>query len=205
MADVKISEFTASTATAIAGIEIPINEAGTSKKITMTQLADLLGFYKAVLASSHAITSTTATEAMSVAIPAAGTYWYEMFVIVESALLTEGVYLGVNYTGTVTAARCRHELWFVSTGTTAGTAIPDDTGGIAGQDVEASHQTAFSTTAPNLQMLGVAAGDVSMPIYITGILTATASGDLELWHGCETGGAETRVMAGTAIIVTRVA
>jgi hypothetical protein len=208
MADTKISALTAA-ASALAADEFPVNEAGTTKKVTLTQLKTLLqtlGMPRVFgLAASHTIASATATEVTGLG-PCtleAGTYEYRFQLIVQTSLATTGIGLGINFTGTAAVHTILSS--YPSTGTTAISGVMDDVGAGTGQILEHNVQTAFSTTTPNmLNTAGFATINANVPVVIQGILVVTVAGDLELWHSSETAN-NTSVMAGSALVVTRVA
>jgi hypothetical protein len=209
MADTKVSALTAASVAALAN-ELPINEAGTSKKITLTQVQALLqtlGMTRVfALGTTHAISSVTATgvTGLGPCTLEAGTYVYRFTLIVQSATTTVGIGLGVNFTGT--AAVRTIFASYPSTGTTATSGVMDDVGAVTGQIVEHNVQTAFSTTSPNIgpNTAGFATANANVPVTIEGVLVVTVSGDLELWHSSETATA-TSVMAGSSLVVNRTA
>ena len=208
MADTKISALTAASAAAGAN-EIPINEAGTSKKITVAQIESYFETRGLPivfgLATTHDVSSTTGSEVTGLGpcTLVAGTYYYKFILICQSATTTVGIGLGVNFTGT--AAVRTIMMYYPSTGTSAITGIFDDVGAGTGQLVEHNVQTAFSTTAPNMiNTAGFITTNANVPVMIEGVLIVTASGDLELWHSSETA-TSTKVMAGSSLIVARTA
>jgi hypothetical protein len=202
MADTKISALTAASAAALAN-EMAVNDAGTTKKVTGTQLNALFGIYKAVLGSAHAISSTTGTEVLQLSLPGAGVYTFDIMVLAQTATTTVAVKLGVNYTGTYTADGTRFFCMAPSSSTTTSTnAVIDDVSATAQWMTAIPHLT-FTTTAGNLLWAtGYTTTGTDIIHYIRGILTATGAGDLELWHGSETA-TSTTVSAGTSIIAVK--
>ncbi len=208
MADSKVSALTAAAA-ALGANEIPINEAGTSKKISVAQIET---YYRTrglptvfALTADHTISATTATEVTGLGpcTLAAGTYVYTFSLIAQSATTTVGIGLGVNFTGT--AAVRTILLTYPSTGTAAITGIFDDVGAGTGQTMEHNVQTAFSTTAPNMiNTAGFVTINANVHVTIEGILVVTVAGDLELWHSSETATA-TSVKLGSSLVVIRTA
>lgn len=208
MADTKISALTAATAGAAAN-EFPINEAGTSKKLTLTQIATYLQSVGmpivARLASDHAISATTATKVtLGATALVAGTYVFKYSLIVQAATATVSPTYGINFTGT--AAVRKMTLIYVDTGGLAtGLGTADDVGTSAGSMMSGTTVTAFSTTAPNMAHNG-GVGTINADVFVTieGIMIVTASGDLELWHGSETA-TSTTIKAGSSLVVNRTA
>lgn len=185
-ADVKISALTAASA-ADGANEYAINEAGTSKKVTGSQIRDFLGVYKTALTSQYTNATTTGTEvtALSLALTA-GTYRFEYSLLVQNATAANAADFGINYTGTVTRMSARLE--YADTGTTATTGTADDVitgdGGelILGQCVV----TTESTTAPNLNCItAFTTAATNVLITIKGTLVVSDGGDLELWGASE--------------------
>ena len=208
MADTKISALTAATAAAAAN-ELAINEAGTSKKLTLTQIETYLrtrGMPRVfALSADHAISATVATEVTGLG-PCtleAGTYVYRFSLIVQTATALVGIGLGVNFTGTSAVRTIL--LTYPSTGTSANTGIFDDVGAGTGQLMEHNVQTAFTTTAPNMvNTAGFVTINANVHATIEGILVPTVAGDLELWHSSETA-TSTTVKTGSSLVVIRTA
>lgn len=205
MTDTKISGLTAASAAALTN-QIPINEAGTSKRLTLAQVADLLGHYKATVASDHAISATTATEVTLTPTPTLqpGTYQFRMLLVVQSATATVSPMYGINFTGTLTKIKA-FCYWNDSGGLGTGTGVADDVGTTAGQMMAGTTVSSASTTAPNMGHTGgVGTINADVLVAIEGMFICTTSGDFELWHGSETA-TSTTVKAGSSVILTRVA
>lgn len=207
MADTKISDLTA-VGTPAGTDEIPVNQAGTSKKLTLAQVASYLqtvGMPRVrKLTSDHAISSATATKMTSLDTTLeAGTYQFTYMLIMQSSATGTGLAFGLNFTGT--AANRAFLLRYPSTGTTANTGVADDVGAsLTGQIHESNPQTAFSTTTGNLNFTGVATTNANILGVVEGTIEVTASGDLQLYHGSE-GAVSTTVKQGSSLVVTRVA
>lgn len=124
MADTKISALTVAASAALTN-EFAINEAGTSKKVTGTQLRALIG---PSLASSGAAPATgaanqgaapsetyvlntadnavtTVETVLDITSVLAGTYFFEYFIVWRSGTTTVGCQFNVDYSGTVTRIR----------------------------------------------------------------------------------------------------
>lgn len=208
MADTKISALTAVTA-GLTTHEIPVNEAGTNKKLTLAQVQTLLqtlGMPRVVGSlAAHSISSATATEVTQLGPMTleAGTYQFAYFLICSAAVAnTSGLRLGLNFTGT--AAVRAFQMRYPSTGTAANTGIADDVGAATGQIHESNPQTAFSTTAPNMQLTGFVTAAARVLVVVEGTIVVTVAGDLELWHG-SSGAVATTVDVGSSLSVVRVA
>jgi hypothetical protein len=209
MADTKISALTAAAAAAVAN-ELAINEAGVSKKISITQLVTLLqtlGMPRvARLNSTHSISSTTGTEVTGLTMALeAGTYQFHYQLIVRSATTTVGPMLGVNFDGTA-AVKTMAAYWpDDSTVLTAYVSEMDDEG-TKGVGVMAGMATkTYSTAAPNMgTTVGVATVAADITMMISGVLIVTVAGNLELWHSSETA-TDTSVEIGSSLVVIRTA
>lgn len=182
-----------------------VNWGAGTKRIFCANLASRENPKAIALGSDHAISSVTGTEVagLEFANVLPGTYIFEYFLIIQSATLTVGPMLGINFSGT--AAVRKMCLRYPSTGTTAITGVADDVGAATGQIMECHPVTAFSTTAPNMgHNGGVATVNADILDYIEGIMIVTAIGNLELWHASETA-TSTTVKAGSVARLTRAA
>lgn len=205
MADAKISALAAATV-ALSADEVPVNEAGTSKKLTLQQIEDLLGIHKAQLGSDHAISATAATEVAlgATALPA-GTYAFTYYLLCQSATTTVSPMFGINFTGTAAVKAFWMDYADASATLLAMTGIADDVGTTALGFAARQAQNAYSTTAPNMGFVaGVAVINSTFLVIIKGVIVVTAVGDLELWHGSETA-TSTTVKAGSSVVVARTA
>jgi hypothetical protein len=157
------------------------------------------------LAADRSSTSTTGAEVGGIDAPslAAGTYVFQYFLRCQTAATTTGIKFGVNFTGTnsVFVAAMRH----LTTGTTAASGISQGASSAA-QLVEGYATRTEQTTAPNLgPTVGVDTASADVLVFIEGILVATGSGDLELWHASEVAGSAATVKAGSCLILTKAA
>ena len=212
MADTKISLLTAATAVAAAN-EFAIHEAGTSKKVTATQIGDFL--IKKIAGSSGAAgdfitvqrlsanatanSTTTLTTVMTTTGLADGTWLFEYFVVWRSATSTVGVNFSVDATGTVTRFRAtRH---YQTTGAAAATGVADGVATtLTGQLVEhMSTRSDNGSLGPNTGVDTINADQMDM---IRGIVVTSTSGNLLLNHASETA-TSTQVMADTCLILRK--
>ena len=210
MADTKVSALTAASSAALAN-EIPINEAGTSKKITLTQTKTLfqaangMPRVTTVTGSDHSVTGVTGTEVTTLSQTLeAGTYTFQYTLLTQSNTATTGVGLGINFTGTAaTKVFARRN---VATITTASNGLTEEESGVAlvtGGVLNGWASKAYSTTAPNMMAAGVGAVNVDLLDIIEGLIIVTVSGDLELWHSSEIAATTTLVKIGSSLVVTR--
>jgi hypothetical protein len=201
--DTKISALTAASAAAGAN-ELVINEAGTSKKLTVAQLQDLLGITKKRLTADHAISSTTGTEVtgLEVASLTAGTYDFKYCLLVQSATTTVGPMLGVNFTGTATVFM-HFRFADASASLAAEVHSMDNVGSLGFGFISGMAHNAFSSAAPNMgTTVGVSTINTNILCFIEGKLIVTATGNLELWHSSETA-TSTTVKAESSVSVVR--
>lgn len=190
MADTKISALTAASAAAGAN-EIPINEAGTTKKITVDQIKDYLGLYLSRLGTQFSCTtnSETMTEVTNLSRAlVSGTYQFTYHIVWKTNDATNGIKLNVNYTGT--SGIFVYNWRFVDVSATAATAAADQDNIQAASGVTAGFsRRAKATTAAGGETLSADTVNADMYIVIEGIFIATGAGDLELWAGNDAAGA----------------
>jgi len=220
VADTKISALAAASAAAAAN-ELAINEAGTSKKLTVAQLDTYVS--PTVIASAAAPASgafpdkgvgseawllntadnavTTIEDVMTFTGLVAGTYLYEYFLVWRSGTVTVGCTWTVDYTGTVTRSRgTRH---YQSTGTAAATGVADGTVvNLTGALVEhMSDEIDPLVLGPNT---GVGSITEDQFDYVRGIIVVSTTADLKLQMTGE-GGAAVTFKADSIGIVKRLA
>ena len=211
MADTKISALSAATVAAVAN-ELAINEAGVSKKISVTQLVTLLqtlGMPRVkLLGSQHSISSTTATKVTGLDMTLeAGTYTFQYFIIEQSATVTVAPLYAINFTGTVTTQKWWFQYADLSSTLLAaiGTAAHDVTTSTLGFQMAQANDD-FGTTVPDMHPFAttnaVQTINTDILVMITGLLEVTVSGNLELYHGSETSTA-TSVEVGSSLVVIR--
>jgi len=209
MADTKISALTAASVAAGAN-ELAINEAGTSKKLTLTQIEAYLQTRGLPIVrrlnTQHDNATTTPTEianGLECTGLVAGTYVFQYNVIHQAPVATTGIRLNVNFSGTSGA----FVYWrrFYGLIATAADANQDQTSVLAaGQVMQGWADRAKQTTAVTGVTLSADTVDADMLTIVEGNFVATGAGDLELWHGSEVA-ATTKVMVGTSLVVFRTA
>lgn len=202
MADTKISALTAVTTPATAS-ELAVNEAGTSKKITLAQIQALLGVIKKRVNTQVDNSTTTAAKITDLDVTlGAGTYQFTYCIIYQAAATGTGIKFDVNHSGTVTRIVVFHR--YASTGTTASTgAASMAAAGATGNLMECRGRRA-KDTAGITPTVSVDAANSDMLMIIEGTIVVSASGDLQLYHGSETA-AQTSVMVGSSLVVTQIA
>ena len=211
MADTKISALSAAAAAAIAN-EIAINEAGTSKKITVTQLITLLqtlGMPRVKkLTGQHSIASATGTKVTGLdMVLEPGTYTYMYTLIIQQAAATgDGPQFGINFsTGTATVHLEGWRFWDATSAITAQTFILDNVGVKGFGYISGGASNAYTTTAPNMgSTVGVTATGSNIMAIIEGIIVVTVQGTLELWRASEGANASTTEV-GSSLVVIRTA
>lgn len=219
MADTKISALTA-VVTPASTDQFAVNQGGVSKRMTLAQvqaygapkliagnsgaantLAAPSETWQILTANATANSTTTVATVMTTTALAVGTYFYEYYIVWQSATTTVGVNFQVDYLGTATRHRMvRHGQTALATAADgiASSAIATNTGGVV--------QTwAGRADAANL---GPSAGadiiNVDQFEHIRGILVAGTSSDLTLRHASETA-TSTQVMADTLLLLKRFA
>jgi hypothetical protein len=202
VADTKISALTAATAAAGAN-ELPINEAGTTKKLTVDNIRDYCGCrYVNLTADATANSTTTAARItnMDATSVGAGNYAFTYFIRYVTSITTTGVKFSVNHTGTLTfyVANMR----YASTGGAAATAAATQAGNTATGNIHESFSARAKSTAAGMGPTVSADTTGDMLVIIEGSFLVTATGTLELYHASETA-ASTTVKAGTGLILHR--
>jgi hypothetical protein len=220
VADTKISALTAASAGAAAN-EFAINEAGTSKKLTLAQIDTFVS--PTVISSGAAPASgafpdkgvgseawllntadnavTTIEDVMTLTGLVAGTYLFEYFLVWRSGTTTVGCTFTVDYTGTVTRVRAtRHGQTALATaadGVADGT-VTSLTGGVVQNWGAIADAGALG---PNT---GVGSTTEDQFEYIRGIIVVSTTADLKLRMNGE-GDAAVTFKADSLAIVKRVA
>ena len=211
MADTKVSALTAAASAALTN-EFPINEAGTSKKVTLTQVKTLLGLANGLplvvrLGSDYTNATTTGTEITGLQFGGlvAGTYLAQWYLFVQSAATTTSFSFGVNYTGTVT--RMVNMTQFPSAGVTAATGtMHNANNATTGQVLAYANSTTESTTTPNMgPWVGVTNTGANHRIYVESLVVVSDSGDLEIWAASEVGTSTITVVTGSSGVLIRTA
>lgn len=210
MADTKISALTGVTA-ALAAQELAVNDAGTSKKMSITQLVTYLrsvGMPNVLkLGSQYTNATTTGTEVTGLSFNSldAGTYFCRWALLYEAAATTSSIKFGVNITNTVSEFNAN--VYFPSAGVAAATGtMHDANNATTGQVWAYANTRTESTTAPNLGPW-IATTNANVPhLIILEVLTVMTAGpgDIELWCASEVA-AQISLEAGSSGICTRTA
>jgi len=203
MADQKISALT-QAASGLATDEFAINEAGTSKKITLSQVAHFTNISGIVVslagdATANGLTTAVRVSGMDVVVDA-GTYVFEYYIRAQFADAGNSPKFAVNHTGTVTAFMC--DFFFPDSNVTA-------LDGVIDQEVNSTTGQiwAFQATRILNTLLGpeVSIDTINADILfrITGLIVVTVTGTLELYQGSEVAGNLITIKAGTGLILTK--
>ncbi len=211
MADTKISALSAASVAAVAN-EFAINEAGSSKKVTLTQIVTLLqtlGMPRVLkLGSQHSISSTTATKVTGLDMTLeAGTFVYKYSLLIQQATSTsDAPQFGINFsTGTAVVKAHGLRFWDATLTVAAETHIMDNIGIKTAGFVSGMVSNAYTTTAPDMgTTIGVAATGANILCHIEGIIVVTVQGNLELWRASEGANASTTEV-GSSLVVMRTA
>lgn len=212
MADTKLSALSAASAAAVAN-ELYINEAGTSKKISITQLITLLqtlGMPRIKeLTSQHSISSGTGTKVTGLDMDLEiGTYVFKYTLIIRQATATgDAPQFGINLGNSgVSSKQNFHARWAdATTALTGQTGIMDNVGIKTAGFIGGMAHNAYSTTAPNMgTTVGVAATAADIMCIIEGLIVVTTAGRLELWRSSEGANASTTEV-GSSLVVIRTA
>lgn len=211
MADTKISLLTAATVAGAAN-ELAINEAGTSKKLTIAQIQEYIlkrasgssmaaGEFLSWLvlsANSSDITGATLTTVMTMTGVGVGRYHFKCQLIYQTTATTTGINCAVNHTGTTTQFAC--EARFTSTGGTAATkaasqAAQATTLGMYESEGTRTKNAAIGTSTNFI--ISVDAANSDMILTIEGFFVVSVSGDLQIQLSAETTSLVARAMQGS--------
>ena len=214
MADTKISALTAATAAAGAN-ELAINEAGVSKKLTVTQVADFLvkraaaatvaaGNYTTQLvlaANSGDITGTTLTTVMTITAVDIGRYYFRCQLVFQTAAATTGIGVAVNHTGTLTQFGVVNKWVDTLATATTGGVVRDGagagTGGVAAGNIYGSHASATKNALIGAVNVTVQTANADHLMIIEGFFVVSVSGDLEIKLQAELAALVCRAMQGS--------
>lgn len=173
--------------------EIPPGGAGADTRlITGTLSADVVS----VLATPAKITLLDKTLGV-------GIYTFKYYLRYQSAAITTGIRLSVNFTGT-TAFFTAFLRWIDVASPAGTTAVaPTQAGVLAAGHLNAGFSARAKSVAGWGVTLSVDSANADMMIIIEGTFEATAIGDIQLYHGSEIAAAST-VKAGTNLTVIKV-
>lgn len=196
MADTKISALPAATVAAAAN-ELAINEAGTSKKLTVDLLREHIikrtagtttaaGEYMTWLvlaANSGNITGVTQTVVMTMTGVGVGRYHFRCQLIYQTTATTTGIDVSVNHTGTTTQWLAEHR--FATTGTTATTAAASNAAvGATGNTYEGQGSITKNALI-GAGTVSVAAANSDHMSTIEGFFVVSVTGSLEIKMAAE--------------------
>ncbi len=203
MANTKISALAADD-TVDAADEFMINEAGTSKKVTGTQLQTYCGnFLRVKLASplfNDVHTSLVKVTGMDQA-TGTGTFVFEYFIRYQSDTAASGIHMSVNHTGTVTSFVV-NARWVEAT-TLACTGAADQAHVTFGM-VAGGQARAKSATTDLAATTAVDTTNSDMLLIVEGLAVCTVDGNLEFYIAPETSAGGVTVMTDSTLCITKV-
>lgn len=150
---------------------------------------------------SNSTTTAAKVTNLDLACPV-GTYIFEYFVLYTSSVVTTGIKLGCNHSGTV--ASFVYDMYGTTADITTNTSLMDqDVLLTTGATMSSWAARAKTTTAPMISS-GVDTINVDVFMMISGLVIVTADGNMELYHASETANSTT-VKAGSCIRLSKVA
>lgn len=156
----------------------------------------------ATVTNSAAATPTEVTE-LRVTGTGTGTFQFQYNIIYQCTATTTGIMMSVNHTGTVGSGV--YNMQWVDTSATAATGAPDqDVVAATGGVVSAMAYRALSAT-PAGPTASVDTADANMLMIVEGTVTVSVDGNLAFWFNTESGTLTSKVMAGSSLILTKVA
>ena len=208
MADTKISALTAAAAAAAAN-EFAINEAGTSKKLTLQQVVDFIvkraaattvaaGAYTTNLvlaANSGDITGTTLTTVMTITATGTGRFYFRCQLVFQTTATTTGIGVAVNHTGTLTQFGVVNK--WVDTLATATTGGVMNAGAVAAGNVYGSHSSITKDTLIGAVNVTVQTANSDHLMIIEGFFVVSVNGDLQIKLQAELASLVCRAMQGS--------
>jgi len=208
MADSKISALPAAAAAAAAN-EFAINEAGTSKKLTLDLLREYLikrvagsttvaGEFMTWLvlaANSSDITGLTLTTVMSITAVPVGRYHFKCQLIYQATATTTGKGVAVNFTGTLTQFVVEERQ--ATTGGSAATNAPTEVGATSTGNLYEAQASRTKNTLIGAVSVSVDASNTDMICTIEGFLVVSVQGDLEIKLEAELAALVVRAMQGS--------
>ncbi len=204
MADTKISAMSAATAVAAAN-EFAVNEAGTSKKVTGTQIREFCGgIITKKLSASLANSTSTLTKVTNLdQATGTGTFTFRYFIIYRSDTAASGVQFSVNHTGTLTSFVANARFQESTTAAVAGTA--DQAHATFGL-VSGGAARVKSTTTAIVQTVTTDTTNSDMLMIIEGVFVCTVTGNIELYAAKEAAAAGTMTtMQDSVLILQKIA
>lgn len=222
MADQKISSLTA-VVTPAATDEFAVNQAGTSKKMTLAQInaftdptliagnsgaipADAAPHvtFQRLTANNSDIPTTTLVAQLTATGMGIGWWLVEYFVLWQSNVTTTGIAFNVDHTGTAANSQWTREDMVSSQTALATVGIADQDSGTAAPAGWLPSNWSVRADATDLgPNEGVDTINVNQFTRITGLLLVTASGNLVLQAKSQIASTITRVVAGTTARYTR--
>lgn len=216
MADQKISALTAVTTPADAD-EFAVNQAGTSKKMTLLQIAQFL-FARAVAATvaageflthltlaadSSNITGTTSVAVMTVTGVGIGKYHLHVVLIYQTTATTTGIDVYVKHGATTVLWNMEHR--FTSTGGAAATAAATSNSAVATGNTYEGQGTRSQSTIVGAGTVSVDAANADHMSVIEGVfeVTAGAATTLTVELAAEAAALVCKARRGSRLVLTR--
>jgi len=202
MADTKISALTAASA-ALGADELAVNEAGTSKKVTLTQVKAFVNPDTiAVVGSNQANSTVTPAACTDLALTVgAGTYLAKYWIVYQTAATTTGIQMYLAHTGTTT--RLAATWYTLTTGTTATSGVADQATTATAQMMEGKGQRASNVASGSTQGVDTATADQFA--VMEAVIIVTVSGTLNLMFNSEVAASAVTMMTGTTLVLSKVA
>jgi len=208
MADTKISALAAATVAAAAN-ELAINEAGTSKKLTVNLLREFMikraadstmvaGEFISWLvlsANSTDITGLVLTTVMEMTGVGVGRYYFRCQLVFQTTATSTGIGVAVDHTGTLTQFAVVNK--WVDTLATATTGGVMNAGAVAAGNVYGSHSSITKNTLIGAVNVTVQAANSDHLMIIEGFFVVSVTGSLQIKLEAEAAGLVCRAMQGS--------
>lgn len=164
-------------------------------------LSDVALVRTVALSGDQSNSTTTPTEVAGLSLTTGmGAFTFIYPIIYQATVVTTGIKLSVNHTGTVTSFGAYR--MFGGTSGLNSDAAPDQNQVLAAAAVMNAFAARTKSTAGWGTTISVDTADSDMYEWIIGSMKVTVDGDIELWHGSEVA-AQTTVKAGSSLILLR--
>lgn len=208
MADTAISALTAAAAAASTN-QLAINEAGTTKRLSVDLLREYIikrtaGTTTAagefitwlVLAADPVdITGVTQTTVMTITGVGVGRYYFRCLLVYQAAVISTGIDVSVNHTGTTT--QWVNEIHYASTGQLAATAAASETANNAAGNIYEQAGGRTKNTIIGAGTVSVDAINSDMWMEIEGFFVVSVTGSLEIKMAAEAAALVVRAKQGS--------
>lgn len=210
MADQAITALTALTTPAVEDLIAVVDDvAGTpiTKKVTLADLKALIAPVSVYKLASNEVSDESPVTTMGKVVGieptlAAGTYVFDYHLVWQTSATATAVKFGVNFSGTQTRFVAEATGFEITTAASTGvTGTPGAAFGLRAGGQSRAPSTTVSIYGPT----ATDATGADVYTVIRGLIVVTVSGALQLYFGSEAASSTQTLMAGSSLIVTKIA